>query len=104
MFEAKIFLAKYFAIKRKKIFQHDTHKKYFSCRRRSKYFGRKFENILRSNHGKYLRSYLLIIEGVVEEDGVRAAVSMRQDTLELLTGGEALQTVDADLVIGSHLE
>ena len=45
---------------------------------------------------------LLLVEGVVQEDGVGGPVTVIQDTAELAPGGEGLETNDGDLVIWPH--
>ena len=45
---------------------------------------------------------LLVVEGVVEQDGVGAAVAVAQHALQLGAGLEGLQSHDGDLVIGPH--
>ena len=45
---------------------------------------------------------LLLVEGVVWEDGVGESVTVTEDTLQLTSRGEGLETHDGDLVIRPH--
>ena len=45
---------------------------------------------------------LLLVECVVQEDGVRGTVTVAQHTLDLAAGGEGIETDEGDLVIWPH--
>merc|ERR1719461_160185 len=46
---------------------------------------------------------LLIIEGMIQKDGIGAAVAVAQETLELGSRSKGFETKEGDLIIGSNL-